>query len=315
MRLYGTAMVRNEADIIEAFVRHNLTMLDGLAIVDHGSGDGTSEILANLIAEGLPLTVIPSDAVAYTQSEITTKLVRDLFANTPADFAFVIDADEFLKIPSRPLVEDILGHLPRGMHALLEWQTYVPQFGMGSDTPDMQALLASSHRLVEERHNLYKVIVARQFMNVPDAYIASGNHVVWPSKSQMVARLPNPHARINRTAAALAHVPVRSADQFTGKIAVGWLAFLAAHSDDPNASFHWREAYRDIANGRILSAQVLTTIACNYSVPKSRWLPPAHVPRVADPFLADLELKYAHLNRQKPLPLVLAFAERLIREG
>jgi hypothetical protein len=37
------------------------------------------------------------------------------------------------------------------------------------------------------------------------------------------------------------------------------------------------------------------------------------MPRVADPFLANIELKYAHLNRQRPLPLVLAFVERLIR--
>jgi hypothetical protein len=307
-------MVRNEADIIEAFVRHNLTVLDGLAIVDHGSGDGTSEILANLVAEGLPLTVVSSDVVAYSQSEITTKLVRDVFANTPADFVFAIDADEFLKIPSRPLLEAVLGHLPRGMHGLVQWQTYVPQFAAGADALDMRLLLASPLRLVEERHDLHKVVVARHFLNAPDAYIEYGNHVVRPSKAHAIARLPNPHARIKPAAAALAHVPVRSADQFTGKIAVGWLAFLATHSDEPDASFHWREAYSDIANGLPLSAEVLSAIACNYSVPKSRWLPPEQVPRIPDPFLADIELKYAHLNRQRPLPLVLAFAERLIRQ-
>ena len=307
-------MVRNEADIIEAFVRHNLTVLDGLAIVDHGSCDGTSEILANLVAEGLPLTVVSSEVIAYSQSAITTKSVRDVFANTPADFVFVIDADEFLKIPSRSLVEDVLGHLPGGMHALLQWQTYVPQFAEG-EVPEMRVLLASSQRLVEERHSLHKVVVARHFMNAPDAFIEIGNHVVRPSKAHVIDRLSNPHARINPTAAALAHVPVRSADQFSAKIAVGWLAFLATHSDDPDTTFHWREAYRDIANGQTLSAQFLSTIACNYSLRKSRWLPPAQVPRVADPFLAEIELKYAHLNRQSPLPLVLAFAERLIRGG
>ena len=50
MKLYGVAMVRNEADIIEAFVRHNLTVLDGLVVVDHSSDDGTSEILSALTA-------------------------------------------------------------------------------------------------------------------------------------------------------------------------------------------------------------------------------------------------------------------------
>ena len=42
-------MVRNEADIVEAFVRHNLTVLDGMAIVDHGSIDATLSILTSLV--------------------------------------------------------------------------------------------------------------------------------------------------------------------------------------------------------------------------------------------------------------------------
>ena len=57
MRIVGVAMVRNEADIVEAFVRHNLTQVDALTVVDHGSTDGTSEILAALVAEGLPLAL------------------------------------------------------------------------------------------------------------------------------------------------------------------------------------------------------------------------------------------------------------------
>ena len=34
MRLFGVTMVRNEADVIEAYVRHNLTVLDGLVVID-----------------------------------------------------------------------------------------------------------------------------------------------------------------------------------------------------------------------------------------------------------------------------------------
>ena len=31
----GLSMVRNESDVIETFIRHNLTLLDELHIVDH----------------------------------------------------------------------------------------------------------------------------------------------------------------------------------------------------------------------------------------------------------------------------------------
>jgi len=67
MRLIGVAMVRNEADIVEAFVRHNLTVLDAMVVVDHGSLDGTEEILALLQREGLPLRVIRDASPGFSR--------------------------------------------------------------------------------------------------------------------------------------------------------------------------------------------------------------------------------------------------------
>ncbi len=51
------SMVKNEADVIESFVRHSLTFADGMLIADHCSGDGTGEILEKLRQEGLPVSV------------------------------------------------------------------------------------------------------------------------------------------------------------------------------------------------------------------------------------------------------------------
>ncbi len=72
MKLWGVAMARDEADIIEAFVRHNLSVLDGLSIIDHGSTDGTGEILASLAKEGLKLTVGHDPSVEFRQSATIT---------------------------------------------------------------------------------------------------------------------------------------------------------------------------------------------------------------------------------------------------
>ena len=55
MRLAGIAIVRNECDIVEAFVRHNATALDRLYVIDNDSSDATPEILRRLAASGLPL--------------------------------------------------------------------------------------------------------------------------------------------------------------------------------------------------------------------------------------------------------------------
>src|SRR5260370_17706825 len=97
MHLFGVAMVRNEADVIEAFVRHNLGVLDGLAIADHGSLDGTSEILASLQAEGLPLRVGKAAEAAFFQSRHMTGLAREALSGANTDFLFAPDPPDFLK--------------------------------------------------------------------------------------------------------------------------------------------------------------------------------------------------------------------------
>jgi len=84
MKLVAVAMVRNEEDIVEAFVRHNLSVLDGMIVVDHGSADRTLAVLNALCAERLPLVVLRSDAAGYLQAEITTTAARDAFARARA---------------------------------------------------------------------------------------------------------------------------------------------------------------------------------------------------------------------------------------
>jgi len=48
MKLVGVVMAKNEADVIEAFVRHNLRFLDRLLIIDHQSSDATANIVMAL---------------------------------------------------------------------------------------------------------------------------------------------------------------------------------------------------------------------------------------------------------------------------
>src|SRR5690349_11051897 len=100
-------MVRNEADVIEAFVRHNLAFLDALVVVDHGSFDGTSDVLAKLRDEGLPLRVAHDADPAYRQAQTMTRLAREALGEG-ADFVFALDADEFLKLESRTALEQAL---------------------------------------------------------------------------------------------------------------------------------------------------------------------------------------------------------------
>jgi hypothetical protein len=307
MYLCAATMVRNEADIIEAFVRHNLTRVDRLAVVDHGSFDGTSEILAALVKEGLPLTVTRDDSVAYYQPEIITPIARGLLRDG-CDFVFVIDADEFLHAPSRSDLERMLARVPAGTHALAPWTTYIPDFSLPPDI-DPVALLCSARRLPAEAERLYKVVASRRLLETPGAFVGMGNHRIFPSDDAPDA--PCPHARLPREVIAVAHVPIRSADQFTAKIAIGWLAHLAANRGNPSLAFHWGEAYATLSAGRRFGLKDLDACAANYSVPRAQWVEPDRATWIDDPFLANFALRYTQLTRSDPLALVLKFAERL----
>ncbi len=306
MRLLGASLVRNEADIVETFVRHNLATLDGLAIVDHGSIDGTSEILTALIREGLPLFVARDDTPEFDQRFMVNRLVRHVFATSDADWIFPIDADEFLKVPSRAALEAALDRPPGGQHVLLEWQTYVPRFDGAVTIPES---VRGARKLARERHGFMKIGVPRLFAQMTGRSLIKGNHgIVIDGPTPIVVA----GARLAPDVAALAHVPVRSASQFSSKIAIGWLATLAAGTYKGGESFHWKEAFAYLRSGRPLTPQQLGAFAANYGVRQDRWLPQDAIELLDDPFLAALEPAHSHLARSEPLALVLAHAERLL---
>src|SRR5437660_1850641 len=171
MYFAGIAMVRNEADIVEAFVRHNLAVLDRLAVIDHGSVDGTAAILEALVGEGLPLSVARNEDDAQRQSDVLTELARAEFASG-TDVVFPLDADEFLKVRDRGRLGRVLASLPADLNAALHWQTYI----LGAESPaERNPLRRARRRLVTERHGLSKVVLTRAFAASARAIIAPGN--------------------------------------------------------------------------------------------------------------------------------------------
>jgi len=306
MRLFGASMVRNEADVVEAFVRHNLTVLDGLSIVDNGSLDGTSEILAKLQSEGLPLRVSSDPEPAYRQAETMTRLAREALARDGADFVFALDADEFLKLQARPELERALSEVPAGKHAVMDWLTYVPddfESDPGSFGPG-----CLWWRLKTERHGLFKVIVGRSLLEHPDDAVAMGNHCVHnPSEAGV-----RPHAHLRRDAVALAHCPVRSRTQLEAKIIVGYLAHLATAPQEQRRARHWRELYAELRAGGTLSQERLREIACNYGLPTKMWQPAAAIELFEDPVALSCEQRYRIDAAPGALSLLMRFTEALL---
>lgn len=300
-------MVRNEADIVEASVRHNLSALDGLYVAHHRSVDGTGAILAALRSEGLAVAVGEETSEAFVQWQTMTALARAAFRDG-ADFVFALDADEFLRVPSRARLETALEQVPAGMHALVHWLTCVPvdpARGPAAVSPaDVR------RRLAVERMPRHKVVVARALAERPLEAIADGNHNVVDRSD--VARVPD-HARLRADVATLAHLPVRSAAQIAAKAVVGWLAHRAARRDETGIAYHWRDLYDDVCAGRAFDGRRVAEIAVNYGLPRDAWQPPEAVALIDEAPLPEVPLRYTELATLSPLAVVTRFAEELAR--
>jgi glycosyl transferase family 2 len=297
MRIDGVAMVRNESDLAEAFVRHNLGVLDTLYVVDHVSDDGTRQILRALAEEGLPLVVSHDDQPAQRQPEIITHLARCAF-KAGAHAVVPLDADEFLKVPDRSLLESAIAGLPADLCGAMEWQTYVPEPLTGAAHP----LAAARRRRVKEAHGLYKVLLTRVFAATAGATVGPGNHtVLMEGPRQDVNANPVRLARVLPGVATLAHFPVRNGAQLVRKVSVGWRAHQAANREGASFAYHWRELDEALARHGVPDPAQLVAIAANYALAMSRWEPLAAIPLVEDPLPATTELRYGHLARAVPL--------------
>src|SRR4029079_14091757 len=108
MTFIAISRVKNEFDIIEAFVRYHARYFDKLIILDDGSTDGTIDILKSLRAAGLPLVLLQEPAVGYAQSDYMTKLLRMAVSQFGADWVAPLDADEFLELHAGMTLVEIL---------------------------------------------------------------------------------------------------------------------------------------------------------------------------------------------------------------
>lgn len=276
MKLWAVAMVRNEADIIEAFVRHNLAFVDGLVVLDHRSVDATHDILLRLKAEGLPLVLAQSGESAFFQGGEITRIASETFRRTGADFVFALDADEFIRAGSRMAVEDELARLPEGTHGRHRWYSYVPA---AFDRPFGPHCLQL--RLREERVARYKLVIRRGFVETGHYMVTEGNHWI----ADLRTGRPGSHEHIMPERVGLAHCPVRSREQLETKVRLGYEALLETGGLNDAMAYHWRNLYEDLRQGISLSDSRLLVIAANYTVPRAEWLPAERIDLVQDPVL------------------------------
>ena len=295
MQTVSLTMVKNEEDIIEAFVRYNLKSVDHMFIADNLSTDGTMDILQALKAEGLPLTITVDEDQALKQNDKMTAMYRSVAKQHDFDFLFLLDADEFLDLDR----EEMLALRKSGGGATAYYVKRVNYLYGGEAADGGNLALFDLMSVTDTVPASDKSMIFHEAGKCGGFKIGNGNHHVrdWSREEPHVTVKPE------RDFAVIRHLPLRSVDQYVRKSLLGWFALQLREAGVNDAKqtigSHWRTQYRLIleqdckVDAEKLISNVYGTTYTERAGQK-------------DALVIDFELKYEHLIRDQSITTQLA---------
>ncbi len=288
--VYCLCMIKNEADIIESYLRYHLHIFDGIVILDNGSTDRTMEIISLMQKEGLPIEVKEDDSLAFAQGDKTTELIDYTFKHFAPDLIFPLDVDEFLTAPASPEnPRRLIDRLQTGkkIYYLERDYTYFP-------------VHINEKELFIPRRITYaspikdywpKVVVSREIWESYSPVISGGNHDLLFDKGDLEQEILAP--------LKIRHFPYRSLEQAKSKIAVGWINTLASYSYNVGHNYHWQALF-----------EILKHSNFNLRLEDILEYNEVHVPMNFS-FCCSLDLKYTGENEVNAVRNLLNYTEAL----
>ncbi len=220
------AMVRDEADVIELFVRINARSVDHLYLIDHDSRDTTRELLMRLRAEGLPLSLLERQG-EFQQASALSHMCRRIAAQR-YDYIIPLDADEFLPLPRQALLDLLQRQVPAGHCGFLPWRNHGPV------SLDWERSAAPLYELMRpcssEGQARYKVVIPGEL--AAGCVLSEGNHLVRHQDDQSW----RPAAILSQP---LLHAPVRSSAQIAARALLGSMMLMLKPNRLPQEGEHW----------------------------------------------------------------------------
>lgn len=270
--IFAVTLIKNEADIIESFVRYNINFFDGMIILDDNSTDNTPKILNKLEREGLNIYLFKRDkkVLGYFQAQITNQLIDLAIDKFNADIIFPLDADEFLISESDINPKQILQILDIDKVYSIMWRTYVV-----SEFDDKKAR------------------------------IGKGNHNVYTDKGCNINHIELEQLK-------LAHFPLRSIEQAMSKVIVGWMNMLVIKDRPLHAAYHWEDMYNEIKNSSNLSFSTLKAMSEKYAIENTHKRIKIIEDKINLSFCKEIIMQYTCINEVNYMNNILSNIENII---
>ncbi len=229
-------MIRDEADVIEAWTFHQLELFDYVLVADHGSVDGTLEFLRE-VSRAIPrLRLVEYKQPTYDQ-HVVLNVLRRMAVNDLADleWVFVLDADEFLTFADKQSFVETLSSVESYDVLTFHWRNSYPRH----PGPIGQSIDGYRDRSPSP---FGKVAIRRNIAADADYAITQGAHNV---AHRLMGQIEG------FAFGELIHLPIRSQEQARSKILQGCDSYLSAPDYDPRQGHHWF----DILNRMMVDGQ------------------------------------------------------------
>lgn len=291
--IFCIGMFKNEADIIESFIRYHSYIFDGIVLLDNGSTDNSVQIIKKLQDEGLPVYLRTDSTIEYDQSEKTTELLYYTQNKFNPDLIFPLDLDEFVIAPGYPSnpreiinnldTSDILYYIQRQHYHPLESDNYDEIF--------VPTRIKYAQTIIDAEP---KVVITKEIARNYSPKITMGNHNICINNTNIRWEV--------LSSLKLAHFQHRSLEQVKSKFLVGWLNNLARYKYIDGQATHWKYSYDLIKeNSDMTLEKLIGTPQCIEA--------PINIS-----FCNSIEMKYTSKNEISSLKNLLNYCENLAKE-
>lgn len=232
-KIFTVSMIKNEADIVETFVRYTMNFAIKMFFIDNGCSDGSIEILRKLINEGFDIEIYSEAQIFYDQFLIENKYIKKISREYQFDFLIPLDIDEFLACENNLLGK--LDFLPEEKLIILKWKTYC----ITSENPNEFFLDRIKHIRLNEDITFTKIIIPYKLLKYNNILVTMGHHDI---ESNSVIQ------KVYSDDIFIAHFPVRSIEQIQLKTYQGIITQLMS-SYHSLIVFQWKKILEELKQG------------------------------------------------------------------